>query len=460
MNQEKCDVLVIGGGISGIIAAASAAKAGADTILVESGPVLGGDAISGMVIDACLNAKGQWIIGGVPRELFQLCEQFDGYVGPVFDWRLMWGVGVDPEIVKLSIIRLLAKYKVRTMLYTYAHDVVMHGGKVAGVLTMGKSGDHLITPKMVIDCSGDGDIACKAGAKFEFGVQGKQFQPITLIYTMGNIDSEKFLQFAVDHPEACILGESPVNDLTPEECAREMYKAGYPCVALNGKSKFLLDAAEQGKMITCGAVYTFPTSLKKREVVINATRVANVNALNHDAISDSIYDLTEQLLLCTSFLKGNVPGFEEAYIGMISPRLGIRETRRIMGDYVLTDDDVIKAKKRPDVVAKGGHHIDVHGAGSDQIRIPVENGGSYDIPLGSMTIPGFENLMMAGRCFSSQRGANGSARMMGTCMAMGQATGVAAAMCTKDGIGDIHGVSIGNLQDTLRGMGAVLDGVL
>jgi hypothetical protein len=162
--------------------------------------------------------------------------------------------------------------------------------------------------------------------------------------------------------------------------------------------------------------------------------------------------------MCLSFLRKNAPGFENAHISGVAPRVGIRETRRIMGEYVLTAEDVLEGKKFDDGVAKGSHHIDLHGKGTDQERIPVKDGRSYDIPFRSLIPQNVENLLVAGRCFSSTREANGSARVMGPCLSMGQAAGTAAAIASQNRYENVRDIPADNLRAVLKEHGAIVDG--
>src|SRR5690606_1231167 len=142
----------------------------------------------------------------------------------------------------------------------------------------------------------------------------------------------------------------------------------------------------------------------------------------------------------------------------LAPRLGIRESRRIEGDYVMTADDVLSGRKREDGVAKGCHHVDIHQDGTGQIRIPVADGGSYDIPLASLLPKTLSNVVLAGRCLSASREAQGSARVMGSCMAMGQAAGTLASLAlTHSNMQEVRMVPVSMLRERLREQGAVLD---
>jgi len=158
-------------------------------------------------------------------------------------------------------------------------------------------------------------------------------------------------------------------------------------------------------------------------------------------------------------MKKRIPGFENAHFAGLSHRIGIRETRRICGDYVLTRDDVFNAKKRDDGIGKGSHHIDIHQDGIMQVRIPVQNGGSYDMPYQMLIAKGINNLYVAGRCMSADREAHGSARVMGPCMAQGEAAGLGAVLSiSSNDPGNIRNVPISKLRSGLKAQGAILDG--
>jgi len=206
-------------------------------------------------------------------------------------------------------------------------------------------------------------------------------------------------------------------------------------------------------------VATTPVSLQRKEVSVNTTRVSGVDATRPEQLAAALPDLLDQVWTCAGFLRKYVPGFEDAHFAGLAPRIGIRETRRIMGDVVLGAEDVLQARKCRDGIAKGGHHIDVHGDGTKQLRRPIRTGGSYDIPFGCLIPRRLRNVLVAGRCLSATREAQGSARVMGTCMAMGQAVGTAAAMArSANNFEDIRSLSLGALRACLKEQGAVLEG--
>jgi len=214
-------------------------------------------------------------------------------------------------------------------------------------------------------------------------------------------------------------------------------------------------------MFPTALVMIQPTSEARREVCINATRITLDEPTRSDNMATALRVLTSQVFQCAEFLRKSVPGFSAASISGMSPRIGIRETRRVVGDYILTAEDVLQAKKRSDGVAKGCHHVDIHQDGTGQIRIPVADGGSYDIPLASLLPKGLENVVIAGRCLSASREAQGSARVMGSCIAMGQAAGSLTAMAiTQSNHTRLRDISVARLRQTLKEQGAILEGTL
>jgi hypothetical protein len=230
-------------------------------------------------------------------------------------------------------------------------------------------------------------------------------------------------------------------------------------VFFKGDGPLLQQAIARGAMFPTALIMIQPTSAARGEVCVNATRVSLADPLRPEGLSAAFRTLVGQVRQCAAFLQSAVPGFEQATLSGLAPRIGIRETRRVAGDYVLSTDDVLAGRKRPDGIAKGCHHIDIHQDGTGQIRIPVADGGSYDIPYDSLLPRGVSNIAVAGRCLSASREAHGSARVMGGCLAMGQAAGTAAALaCGQNGPADLRAVGATRLRARLAEQGAVLDG--
>lgn len=459
-NESDYDVVVIGGGSAGIAAAAGAARNGARTLIIDAGPALGGELLSGMTIDGAINARGEWIVGGVLDELIEELKKLDGYVGAFNDWRLIRYICVDPVAMQIAVMNVLRKYGVDVLLHTSAEEVVMDGERMTGLVIRNKSGRSVVNAAAFVDCSGDGDVCAMAGAPYEIGSPQGELQPVSMIFRLSGVETQPLLDYVRRHPEHVAVGESEEirGGRTDQELVDELYKQGQPTVFFKGNGPLLAKAIESGEMFPTALIMIQPTSVPRKEVCVNATRVAHLNALNTRALSGAMGELFDQIGICIRFLKQNVPGFEQAQLSAIAPRIGIRETRRIIGDYVLTGDDVGSGRKFADGVAKGCHHIDIHQDGSKQVRIPIANGGSYDIPFRSLLPQKLRNVLVAGRCLSADRPAQGTARVMGSCLAMGQAAGTAAAMFYATGLDDMRRLDTASLRERLKLQGAVLEG--
>lgn len=461
LEHESWDVLVIGGGAAGIGAAVAAARNGARVLMVDAGPMIGGELVSGIPVDGCLSSRGEWVVGGVCRDLFAECERLGGYIGPINDYRSLHVVAVDPEIMKIAVVNLVQKAGVQMRLYTYADDVLMEKGRVRGVVVVNKGRRALIEAKVVIDASGDGDVALAAGAPFDLGdVTKGELQPVTLLFRMVGVEAEVLLRFARDNPENFGFGEYEGLGLTPKQCAAALYRQGLPKLFVVANGPVMRAAIAAGELHRSSMIGITPTSMARKEVSLNTTRVGHLDATDTPKLSAALPELVRQVWECAGFLKKRMPGFENAVFSGLAPRIGIRETRRIMGEYVLGDDDVAEARKFDDGIAKGGHEIDVHLAGTGHMRRAIRNGGSYDIPYRTLLPRGIANMFVVGRCFSSTRVAHSSARVMGTCLAMGQAAGTAAAMASTANAwsGDLRDIDVPRLRGVLRDQGAVLEG--
>lgn len=450
-------MIVVGGGCAGVGAAIAAARNGARTLLVEQGAFLGGDLVSGLPVLGCCNSLGDRIVGGVASELLDACRGMDGYVGCIFDCRTLWGECFSPDVMRLAIADALERGRVSVLLSTFAVGVAAEAGAVTDVALCNKSGRTSVAARMIVDCSGDADVAFAAGAKTEKG-NGGRFQPVSLVFQMAGVDFGALLEFVRDHPDEVIVAENPIIGKSSAECAAEIHKSGYPYLALSATGPLLSASIASGEIDPCAAVFMWPTSMKRREVGLNSTRIADIDATDVAALSAAAGPLMKQTAKAAAFLRRRAPGFAEAELSRIAPRTGVRETRRVIGEYVLQTEDVLEGRTSRDVIAKGGHHVDIHGAGTYQKRIPVKGGRSYDIPYGCLIPKGVRNVLVAGRCISSTREANGSARVMGTCLATGEAAGTAAALCVEQGRIDARGLPVGDLQSRLKAQGAILDG--
>jgi hypothetical protein len=280
---------------------------------------------------------------------------------------------------------------------------------------------------------------------------------------MSNVDAQSLLRFAQANVDSLAVGESDYirGSLSDRQLVDKLVEQGEPSLFFKSEGPFLGDAIRRGDLAPTALIMIQPTSKARREVCVNATRVGgNIDGTDTAAVSATVGTLMEQVWKTSVFLKKHLPGFEQAAFAGLAPRVGVRETRRVMGDYLLTKDDVVSGRKFPDsAVAKGAQHVDIHQSGTTQIRIPIANGGSYDIPFGCLLPLGLKNVMVAGRCLSATREGMGTARTMGPCMAMGEATGTAAALCADRGHTEVRQLAVRELQQRLKKNGAVIDGV-
>uniref|UniRef100_Q11FZ2 Glucose-inhibited division protein A n=1 Tax=Chelativorans sp. (strain BNC1) TaxID=266779 RepID=Q11FZ2_CHESB len=431
LRSERYDVVVIGAGASGVAAAASAAQNGARTLLVDAGPSVGGEMISGLNLLGMIACNGEWIVGGTAKTFLDRCAALGGYIGQVCDFRPLHFVAFDPEIMKVAINAVLHDAGVELRLYSFAEEVYVENGRIEGIILVNKQGRTLIRANSFIDCTGDADIAVAAGVDYEAGDPASgAFQSMTMIFRMIGVETANLLRFLERNPENFAISEAPFRSLAlpRDEAVRKIVEQGQPKVSISAKGPLLGAAIDRGEMYETSLIAIAPLSVARKEVSVNSTKVSNINATDTRALSNAYVVLLDQAIACATFLKLNVPGFENAEFSGLAPRIGIRETRRIKGQEVLTGDHVISAHRHDEGIARGGHPVDVWQAGRDSHWQVIKGGSYYDIPFGVMVPNNLDNLLVAGRCLSSTREGQSSARVMGTCMAMGQAAGTAAAM--------------------------------
>lgn len=456
---ENYDVVVVGAGAAGIAAAISAARNGARTLLLDAGPMPGGELISGMPVLGCLSSAGSWTVGGIAKDLFAQCEAYDGYIGVVSDYRTLHAVAFDPEVMKLAVVKLLHDAGVEQWLYSFAEQTIVESGRVRGIYVRNKSGRSLIVADVFIDCSGDADLAISAGAAYEAGEPATgAFQALSLIYRLSGINIQRLLEFIAQEPDSFGLKDNHAMGLSRDECITALLRQGQPKAAALASGPLLTNAMARGDIFPLSNIAIAPVSTQRREVSINANRVADIDATDTAKLSSSLPELMEQITICTRFLHKHVPGFEEAVFSGVAPRIGIRETRRIVGEDTLSGTDVLTSRHRTDTIARGAHEIDVHASGTAHQRQEIPGGGYYDIPFGCLIPKGLANVLVAGRCLSSTREGHSSARVMGPCLAMGQAVGTAAAAFREKivGNGDVRDVPVSQLQSILVAQGAIL----
>jgi FAD dependent oxidoreductase len=315
-------------------------------------------------------------------------------------------VPFDPELFKLVALELLDDAGVDFLFHAFASDVE-HDGPVRGVVFETKSGPLVIRARVVVDCTGDGDVAVRAGAPYEIGrEQDGLVQPMTLMFRMVQFERVEFEAYVREHPEQWR--------------------------GVHGLWDLIRKASEAGELELPREDILFFGTPHEGEVSVNSTRVMRVLGTDVFDWSRAELESRRQMRQIAAFLCRHVPGFEHAYIAQSGVHTGVRETRRIIGDYQLTAEDVLGAHKFDDVVARGAYPVDIHnpkGSGTVLKRVPP--GQAYDIPLRALLPRGAEGLLVAGRCLSGTHEAHSSYRVMPIVMATGQAAGVCAALAAK-----------------------------
>lgn len=420
------DVLVCGAGLAGIGAAVAAARSGAKTLVVERNGFAGGffTAIIGSAFDGFVDERtGTPVVGGI---VFEMLERM-GVIAPGQGPDLRYNVNgdlsfvemhpdrviprCDPERFKRAADAILTEAGVEILYHSQVADVIATDGRVSSVLISNKAGLVAIQPKVVIDCTGDGDVAAWAGAAYE---KAQSLQPMSLHFRIA--------------------------DLTPN------FELRRRC------AQVLQAAYERGEIGLYGGPY--PATFSGRDVYFNATRTPGDNTIPADWTQAEIRGRQDAWRMFELWQQ-HLPEFEKAYFFTSGPVAGARESRRIVGDYVLTGEDVRQGNRHDDVVVLGAWRLDRHPAGAPGYHdIPWTP--PYDIPYRTLLPHNFENILVAGRCHSATSEALASSRVTATAMGMGQAAGTAAALAVTSRKTP-RDLAISDLQARLVTDGAILE---
>lgn len=428
--SKEVDVLVIGGGAAGIAAAISAARNGASTMIIEQRGFFGGMATVSLVPAFCpFSDREKPVIRGIGLELLEQmkAEGVEAYrqkYKDLIDW-----VPIDAEVLKRVYDDAILDSGVEPLFHTFIGQVVMDDERrhILGAVVQNKSGRSLVRCKAAIDATGDADIAALAGAPFQKGGEQGELQPGTMCYLLANIDKAKFDAYVDEHEE---------NNQIERAVTRAQEYGDLP----------------PGRKKVSGLAW-----VADHLVGVNFGHVFGIDGTKAEDLTRGAIEGRRLVQRQVEFFRKYVPGFEQAHAVTTGEQLGIRETRRIEGDYVLVTEDFIEMRSFEDDIARNAYFIDVHMATSsgrfDIRRLPP--GGSHGVPYRVLLPLGLDNLWVAGRAASSDRVVQGSLRVMPNCFAMGQAAGTAAAIAVKNEVSSRE-IDVPELQRTLVGQGAWL----
>ena len=441
---EKADVLVVGGGPSGLCAAIASARTGAKTTLIEQNGFCGGMATAGLVAPfmTCYDSGGNtMLIRGLFEEIVNRLIETGDAIHPskietssAFTSYITAGhIHVTPfkaEGLKLLADRMLKEAGVDVHYHTSFVDTIVNHERIEKVIVAKKEGLSAIEPKVVIDCSGDGDCAAASGVPFTMGNGEGRIQPATMFFSISNVDSDKI-------------------DKDIEKNKDNFYRKD----GVNYRSMhwWVSKAREQGDWTLNRVSIGLFRGVEKDEWSINTSRIMGVDGTNSKSLTDGEMVGREQVNEIFAFLKKYVPGCENAKLMQTGSTLGIRETRHIHGIKTMSLRDVLNCKVPEDSILIAANSVDVHGrfgpTSNEYITIP--EGKYYGIPYGSLVPINRSNLLVAGRCVSAESEAAGAIRVMPPCMGMGQAAGTAAALAVRDGV-DVRELDVKKLQNKLE----------
>lgn len=399
----EADVAVVGGGSAGCAAAVAAGRRGARTVLIESGGFFGGTAVA--VLDTMYGffpaGSDERVVGGIGWEVASAMLDSGQAVLRGNTYGAGTGVTYEPEALKVEWDRRIVAAGVRPLLHARTGAVIIDDHKVAGVVVLTRRGPFRIIASQVIDASGDAEVAWAAGCALEMPSEQRRVQPLTTTFRLGGVGEP-----------------APTKDL----------------------HRLMNEAADSGEYVLPRREGSAHHTVLPGVYHTNVTRVSGIDPTNPWAATAAEIEGRKQAAEYARFFRDRVPGYEDSYLLNTSVWTGTRETRRLVGEYVLQKDDVLEARQFDDAIALCGAPIEDHDGGSATIWRYVAAGDDgqptgrvYGVPYRTLVPTGIDGLLVAGRCLSATHDAHASARSIAQCLSYGQAAGTAAALAVASG---------------------------
>ncbi|HMR83021.1 MAG TPA: FAD-dependent oxidoreductase [Niabella sp.] len=439
---DEVDVLVVGGGPSGVGAAIGAAKTGANTMVIEALSSFGGMWTNGLVIT--LGGFNNWLrpyernVDGVMGEWLVKAEKMGGAENS-----RSWVLDSDPEIMRVVADKMMEDYKVKCLLHTWFADAIVEDNQIKGIIVENVDGRQAIMAKNIIDCTGNGDVFARAGVEF---THSQEMQPMTLSFYFAEVEPNTHIKYE----EEVLIPFGPEPGYLKGELMKEWQS---PRRDVDVDRVKMRETHNKGEFPEYGGPWF--GGLRERFPWVNTTRMY-ANGVKAAELTKAEMEGRKSAHQMIEYYRKEVPGFEKSWIMKTASTMGVRETRQLEGVYQLTGDDVVACREFDDSIAMGSWPIDIHPgkgkSGQHDLYCPLP----YQIPYRIMVPKTMDNLLIAGRCVCVDREALGSIRVGATCGAMGHAAGVAAALSAQSGT-TVRDVDIKLVQQKLLEQNAIID---
>ncbi len=456
--KQIYDVIVMGGGPAGIMAALACGKLGVSTLLIEKNGFLGGAATASVLGPISpFHYKDEQVINGIPQEFMDRLVQEDGSTGHMKTLD-PYGSGdslgfYDREKYKYVAAEMLCEMGVEILYHSMLESVDCQDYQVTGLTVISKGGDRMhFQCHVIVDATGDGDVAVRAGENYVLGDErDHKMSPSSAMFEMANVDTDKVFRYIQENPEdfEFLSDIVPMREFSPR--FRQHYFVG------QGFKKLVKQAVDAGELVFGRDSVIVLNGIHPGSMHFNATRTCGYNETNVTERTLCELDGRRQINSVSEFMIKYVPGFENAYVSVTNSEIGVPETRHTEGCYTLTGQDAYEGRKFEDVVSRGYFPIDLHNPDGKE---GYGNGGVWKVPKDTFDIPyrclvprHIDGIVLAGRCISGTSEAHGSYRTQGGIMGIGQAAGVAAALCAKNGV-QPREQDYKEIQETLIGLGA------